>query len=173
MRRRAHLAPPNIVSLSRVLLALAFPFAGNTEQLVLVGAAALTDFLDGWLARHRNWATRSGALIDPIADRVFVLTALATFLVTGRLRVWQYLVMLFRDVMTAIGFLVARIVPWLRQVEFKSRFLGKVVTTAQLLAMLAVLVAPAAVTPLVILVGVLSVAAVADYTLALWRARAR
>ena len=173
MSRWTNVAPPNILSLSRVLLAAAFPFSDDRGRLALVGAAAATDFLDGWIARHGNWATRAGALIDPIADRVFAVTAVSTFVVDGHLTVAQFFVMLLRDIMTALGYLVARVVPMLRNVEFRARFLGKVVTTVQLLVLLAVLLAPQAVAPLVVLVGVLSVAAVADYTLALWRARAR
>ena len=77
------------------------------------------------------------------------------------------------DVMTATGFVVARFVPSLRGVTFKARWLGKIVTTLQLLVLLAVPFAPRYVRPLVIAVAVLSVAAVVDYALALWRARAR
>src|SRR5918911_5245396 len=151
MSRWSHLGPPNLVSLSRILLAGAFPFSGDTQRLALVGAAAATDFLDGWLARSRNWATRSGALLDPIADRVFVLTAVATFLFSGQITTGQYFTMLLRDILTAVGFLVARAIPWLRGVQFRARWLGKLVTTAQLLALLAVLTAPAAVPALVAL----------------------
>jgi CDP-diacylglycerol--glycerol-3-phosphate 3-phosphatidyltransferase/cardiolipin synthase len=173
MSRWSNVAPPNLLSLSRVVLAAAFPFSDDRGRIALVGAAAATDFLDGWIARHGNWATRAGALIDPIADRVFALSAVGAFLVGGQLTVAQCFTMLLRDIMTAVGFVVARVVPWLRAVEFRARFLGKLVTTVQLLVLLAVLVAPYAVGPLVLVVGVLSVAAVVDYTLALWRARAR
>jgi phosphatidylglycerophosphate synthase len=165
---------PNVVSLSRVVLAAGFVGArGAEERLVLIGAASVTDFLDGWLARRRNSATRWGALIDPIADRVFVLAAGVALRVSGDLTPLQCFVLLARDVMTAVGFAVARIVPWLRPVEFKARQLGKVVTVLQLTTFVAALVLEAAVPPLVALVGLLSVAAVVDYTLALWRARAR
>lgn len=165
---------PNVVSMSRVVLAAGFVGAhGTDERLALVGVASVTDFLDGWLARRQNAASRWGALIDPIADRVFVLTAVTAFLVGGQLATWQYFVLLARDFMTAVGFLVARLVPWLRPVEFKARYLGKVVTGLQLATFIAVLAHPPLVTPLVLAVGVASAAAIADYTYALWRARAR
>jgi hypothetical protein len=51
--------------------------------------------------------------------------------------------------------------------------LGKIVTVLQLVALVAVLVIPTFTTPMVIGIGILSVAAIADYTVALWRARAR
>lgn len=174
MNRGAIFSLPNVVSMSRVVLAAGFVGArGAEERLALIGVASVTDFLDGWLARRRNAATRWGALIDPIADRIFVLTAVSAFLISGELTTWQYFVLLSRDIMTAIGFLVARLVPWLRPVEFKARYLGKVVTTLQLATFIAILAYPDLVTFLVLLVGVASAAAIVDYTYALWRARAR
>ena len=174
MNRGAIFSLPNVVSMSRVVLAAGFVGArGAEDRLALIGVASVTDFLDGWLARRRNAATRWGALIDPIADRIFVLTAVSAFLISGELTTWQYFVLLSRDIMTAVGFLVARLVPWLRPVEFKARYLGKVVTTLQLATFIAILAYPDLVTFLVLLVGISSAAAIVDYTYALWRARAR
>jgi cardiolipin synthase (CMP-forming) len=174
MDRGALFSLPNVVSMSRLVLAAGFVGArGPEERLALIGAASVTDFLDGWLARRRNASTRWGALIDPIADRVFVLSAVAAFVVSGELTALQCLVLLARDVMTAVGFGVARLVPRLRPVEFKARQLGKAVTVLQLATLAVVIVAPHYVPALVAAVGVLSAAAILDYTLALWRARAR
>src|SRR3954469_7148349 len=104
-------ALPNIISSSRVVLAAGFVAARDPDaRLGLVGIAAATDFLDGWIARHARVASRWGALVDPIADRVFALVAVSTFLVTGQLSTMQFFVMLSRDIMTAVGFLVARLV---------------------------------------------------------------
>jgi CDP-diacylglycerol--glycerol-3-phosphate 3-phosphatidyltransferase len=165
---------PNVVSMSRVLLAAGFlATSGNGERIALVGVASLTDFLDGWLARRRNAVSRWGALIDPLADRTFVLAAVTALLAQGQLSALQYVVLLFRDLMTAVGFVVARLVSWLRPVAFRARPLGKVVTALQLAALLAVLVWPAVIHALVLVVGVLSVAATVDYTLVLWRERDR
>ena len=164
---------PNAISFSRLLLAAGFVGADTGVRVGLVGAAAATDFLDGWLARRVNAATRWGALIDPIADRVFALAAVTTLVANGQLTWVGFVVMLSRDIMTAVGFFVARVVPWLRPVEFKARFPGKLVTTLQFVTLLAVLLMPRAVTPMLVLVGITSVWAIVDYTLALWRARAR
>lgn len=165
---------PNVVSLSRVGLAAAF--IGTTDtipRVALVAVASFTDVLDGWLARRRNAVSRWGALIDPIADRAFVLAAAATLLAGGRLTVAQLVVLLFRDVMTVIGFVTARIIPWLRPIVFRARPLGKGVTVLQLTTLLAAIIRPSVVPPLVVAVGLTSVAATIDYTLALWRERDR
>jgi len=81
--------------------------------------------------------------------------------------------MISRDLMTAVGFLVARAVPWLKPVQFKARFSGKLVTVLQLATFIMLLRVPAAVTPLLWLVGIASLYSIADYTYALWLARAR
>ena len=165
---------PNVLSLSRIGLAVAFVFgSGTTERVALIGVASATDFLDGWIARRRHMTTRWGALLDPITDRAFVFAAVSSFMFRDELTTAQYFTLLARDLSTAIGFLVARSVSWLRPVEFRARMPGKIVTVLQLFTLLAVLLVPRAVSPLVIAVGVLSAVAVGDYTLMLWRNRAR
>jgi cardiolipin synthase len=167
-------ALPNIISLSRVLLAAGFVVVERVDvRLGLVGLAGLTDFFDGWLARRAKWTTRWGALIDPFADRVFALVAVTTFLLMGALSTTGYFVLISRDLMTAIGFLVSRVVPWLQNVEFKARMSGKVVTVLQLITFVCLLGLPSFVTPMLWLVGLTSVYSIVDYTYALWRARAR
>ena len=174
MNRQALLALPNVLSLSRLVLAVAFPLVHETTaRIALVCAAAISDFLDGFLARRLHRATRWGALIDPIADRAFALTAVTTLLLDGALTTVQYFVIISRDLMTALGFVVARMVRRLRAVPFKARRLGKVVTSLQFVTFLAALARPSWVDPLVVAVGVASVWAIADYTNFLWRARAR
>ena len=171
--RGALLTVPNLVSAIRLVLAPLFVVTSRIDlRIGLVTAAALTDFLDGWLARRQRVASRAGAFIDPMADRVFVLTAIATLVAEGSMSVLQAVLLLARDIMTTIGFVVARTVSWLRPVELKARIPGKLVTTFQVVALLAALLASPWLMPLVVAVAALSAVAVADYTLALWRARA-
>jgi phosphatidylglycerophosphate synthase len=165
---------PNAVSLSRVVLAAGFvASSGAGERLALVGVASFTDMLDGWLARRLGATSRWGALIDPIADRIFVLAAVGTFVANGALSPLQAMALLLRDVMTVIGFFVAKSVSWLRVVTFRARPLGKAVTGLQLATLLALLVVPRTVPALVLAVGATAVASTIDYTLLLWRERAR
>ncbi len=164
---------PNLVSLSRLVLAVAFvAIADDGVRVALVVAAGFTDFLDGWLARRHKTFSSMGALIDPIADRAFVLTALSVYLYDGKITTPEYFIVLSRDLATAIGFFVARIIPWLRPAVFQARMLGKSVTVLQLTLLVLVVLWPAPVRFLVIAIGVLSAASIVDYTLALWN-RAR
>ena len=173
MSRERLVTLPNAVSMSRLVLAAAFiALRAPSSRVVLLLVASATDFLDGWLARRQHATTRSGALIDPVADRLFVFTALTTYRVEGAVTLGAYFVLLSRDIATLVGYIVARSVPWLRAVEFRARWLGKVVTVLQLATLLAVLVAPSVVPWLVLVVGAASAASIADYTLTLWRERA-
>ena len=165
---------PNVISLSRVALAAAFVMDSEPNvRIAIVLVAAVTDMLDGWLARKAGLTSRFGALVDPFADRVFALVAVATFVYEGSLTTLQYFIMIFRDLMTAVGFLVARAITWLKPVEFRARWSGKAVTALQMVTFVAVLKFPAYVSPLIWAVGLLSLYSVIDYTLALWRSRAR
>ena len=175
MRRPARLwNVPNVISLSRVALAVAFVLVSHTStRIVLIAAAALTDFLDGLVARLANQRSVAGALLDPIADRLFALAAVSAYLISGLFSTGEYFVFISRDIATAVGFVVARIIPWLRPVTFKARLLGKGVTVLQLATLITVLIRPAATSGLIIAIGLLSAMSIFDYTLALWRARVR
>lgn len=174
MTRSAILTLPNLVSSSRVVLAVGFVASDAVPvRLALLGIASLTDFLDGWLARRAHATSRFGALLDPIADRFFVLSVVISYVIGGQYTIWQAVAVMFRDVMSVVGFFVARNVSWLRPIPFKARPIGKVVTVMQLVTSVAVLAAPSLVTVLVVLVGSLGVAATVDYTLMLWRERVR
>ena len=166
------LSLPNAISLSRIVFAAGFVAVPEVSaRLALIGAASATDFLDGWIARRRGSVSRWGALIDPLADRIFVFAAVATYVGRGELSAGQALTLLARDLATALGFLVVQVVPALRRARFEARPLGKVVTLLQLVTLFAVLLMPSLVGALVATIGVLSAAAIADYTLALWRGR--
>lgn len=165
---------PNLISFSRLALAAVFVAVERTDvRIVLVMVALATDYLDGWIARHVGPMTRMGALIDPFTDRVFVLVGVSVFLFEGTLSTLEYFIMISRDLMTAFGFLIARAVPSLRSVAFHARFPGKLVTVLQLATFVGILIRPAAATPMIMVVAVVSVWAIVDYTWMLHKARAR
>jgi hypothetical protein len=89
----------------------------------------------------------------------------------GSLSAWQALALMFRDVMSIIGWFVARNVSWLRPITFKARLLGKAVTALQLATFLVVLFAPRWTDAMVWFVFLVGAAATIDYTLMLWRER--
>src|SRR5688572_28402209 len=127
MSRERLMTLPNAVSMSRLVLAVGFvTMREPAVRVTLLLVASATDLLDGWLARRRKSVTKSGALIDPVADRFFVFAAVCAYRAEGAISTAAFLTLLSRDIMTAIGFLVARSIPWLRAVVFRARLLGKV-----------------------------------------------
>jgi phosphatidylglycerophosphate synthase len=174
MNRSALFTLPNSISLSRVVLALAFVLVSDPRyRIALIAVAGFTDVIDGWLARHEKSESTAGAFLDPLADRIFVLVAISTYLIEGLLTTGQYFIFLTRDLATAAGFVVAKVVPTLRPAVFRARMLGKIVTVVQLITLVAIIVVPELTKVLVLTIGVLSVASIVDYTIALWRGRAR
>ena len=164
---------PNLLSFARIPLAAAFVAVhGTGARLALIVAASVTDLLDGWLAR-RGGTTRFGALLDPIADKTFILFALSAFLFAGTLGTADYFVILSRDLATAVGFLVAYWLPGLDPADFKARWPGKVVMVLQLAALFVLLLRPALIPWLVVPIAAFSTWAIVDYTLYLARVRTK
>ncbi|HXY30589.1 MAG TPA: CDP-alcohol phosphatidyltransferase family protein [Gemmatimonadaceae bacterium] len=164
---------PNLLSFSRVPLAVAFVMADRTPtKVALVGAASITDMLDGWLAR-RGQTTQLGALLDPIADKTFVLAALSSFLFAGVLSVRDYFIVLSRDFGAAIGFLVAYLLPGLDPGRFTARLSGKVVTSLQLAVLFVLVLRPQWMRWAIWPIAAASLWAITDYTLQLHRERVR
>ena len=174
MNRSALFNLPNTVSLSRVVLALAFVLVSESwDRIALIAVAGFTDFIDGWLARHEKSESTAGALLDPLADRIFVFVAITTYLVEGLLTTGQYFIFLTRDLATAAGFIVAKIIPTLRPAVFRARMLGKIVTVVQLITLVTIIVMPETTSFLILTIGLISLASIVDYTGALWRGRIR
>jgi CDP-diacylglycerol--glycerol-3-phosphate 3-phosphatidyltransferase len=164
---------PTLLSLSRLVFAAGFVAAdGALVRAGLIGIAGLTDLLDGFLARRWKVATRSGALLDPLGDHVFTLVATITLVASGALSAPAAMVLLARDIATAVGFLLALAIPRLRHEEFKARWPGKLVTVFQFATLLSLVLAPWLTRPLLVLVAVTSLWSIVDYTVAVWRARA-
>jgi CDP-diacylglycerol--glycerol-3-phosphate 3-phosphatidyltransferase len=131
---------PNLFSLSRLALAPLFVFASTpTSRGIIILIAALTDFIDGWIARRFSLRSRTGEILDPITDKLFALTVVVTLYLRRELLAWHVLLLLARDIYNtaAFGYAKARRLP----LRFKSRMSGKVVTTLQMVALLAAVVA--------------------------------
>ena len=65
--------------------------------LAVFVAASLTDLLDGYIARHYNQVTDFGKFMDPLADKVLVLTAMACFCSVGRFPDWALVIVIARE----------------------------------------------------------------------------
>lgn len=95
---------PNKITVLRICMIPLFAvFALLRTPLCDVLAAAVfalasfSDFLDGMLARRNNLVTNFGKFLDPLADKMLVMTAMATLLAAGRLPAWVVIVILCRE----------------------------------------------------------------------------
>lgn len=88
-RERLHplLSAPALLSLSRIPLAICFTLLVDVPgaALTVLFTAGLTDVLDGWLARRLGLVSATGAVLDPITDKLFVLTVVVTLVATDKL----------------------------------------------------------------------------------------
>src|ERR1700745_4236522 len=101
---------PNVISLGRLLLV---PLA---ISLILEGSywaafwifvvAGVSDALDGFIAKNFDQRTRLGALLDPLADKVLLVSVYVTLGIAGQLWPWLVVLVVFRDVMIIGGFLL-------------------------------------------------------------------
>ena len=98
---------PNGISLLRILLVVPTVSAvlrgEHSTALGLVAVAAVSDALDGFLARRFDWRSQLGALLDPIADKLLVAGLYLTLTFIGALPVWLLVVVLTRDVVIVAG----------------------------------------------------------------------
>ena len=98
---------PNAISLLRIGLILPILYSVVTERYTIALAmfvfAALSDGLDGWLAKHFGWHSRFGALLDPIADKLLVAGMFVTLYVGDFIPLWLAAVVILRDVVIIGG----------------------------------------------------------------------
>ena len=100
---------PNILTIGRILIVpffvLAFylpGFYGDLTALILFTVASFTDFLDGMLARLLGEESRLGELLDPIADKIIIATALILLVMDGTIRHYEVIaaiIILIREIL--------------------------------------------------------------------------
>jgi cardiolipin synthase len=97
---------PNILSLLRLLLIpvfLVLLVSGHFGwALLLIAVSAVTDFVDGYVARHFNQISRLGQLLDPAVDRLFIMSTLLGLGWVGVLPWWLVAVVVARDALLLI-----------------------------------------------------------------------
>ncbi len=156
------------LSATRIPLAGAFMLVEDAVwRLAIVAVAAGSDFLDGRLAR-RFGPSRVGVVLDPVADKLFMLAAFLTVAQSALLNWWEILLVLSRDIVAAVGTAAV----WLleRPVALPARAGGKAVTVCQLLTLVAFIAGSPLVRPLAWATGAIAMYAIWDYGRAAARA---
>ena len=151
----------DIVTALRFPLAALFPLVRTPAwQLAIVAVAAATDMADGVLAR-RFGSSRAGAILDPIADKAFMVVAFVTIARRGLLEWYELIGVLLRDVVAIVGFLATAVLR--RPVAVPARAGGKAVTIAQLLTLVAAIAESPRVRELAWATAAIAVYAIWDY----------
>jgi cardiolipin synthase (CMP-forming) len=114
MMRGLGLNLPNLISLGRLLLvplAISLILDGNYWAAFWVFVVAgVSDALDGFIAKRFDRRTRLGALLDPLADKVLLVSVYVTLGIAGQIWTWLAVLVVFRDVMIIGGFLLIQAV---------------------------------------------------------------
>jgi len=101
---------PNLITFLRLLLALPISISiyhGNDLQaLILFIFAGLSDGLDGYLARKYNWKSKSGELLDPLADKCLILCTILALAFSNKLPIWFVSTLLARDGVIVMGAMI-------------------------------------------------------------------
>jgi len=161
--------PADALTLLRVPLAALFPFLHGVEwRLGAVALAAASDFFDGILAR-RFGASRLGAVLDPVADKLFMAAAFLTVARWGSLHPLEILGVLGRDVIAVLSFAGSAVLR--RPVALPARAGGKAVTVGQLLTLVAAIATSPLVRPLAWATAAVGLYAIWDYGRAAARLR--
>ena len=166
---------PNALTMLRILAVPVVVVAllvempnGDIIAAAVFAAAALTDGLDGYIARSRNSITTFGKLMDPLADKLLIIGALVSLVSLGRLEAWVAMVIIAREVAVTI----LRTIAAERGLVIAASWLGKAKTVLQIAAVIALIAtnpSPAWVDVLVYAAVAVTIVSGADYFFGLRR----
>lgn len=124
-----------IVAIPLIVAVFYLPLEGSTRDLiatVLFVVFALTDWLDGWLARKLNQTSAFGAFLDPVADKFLVCASLLVLVQLDRVNALVALVIIGREIA------ISALREWMAQIgasrSVAVHMLGKLKTTTQMIA---------------------------------------
>jgi CDP-diacylglycerol--glycerol-3-phosphate 3-phosphatidyltransferase len=126
---------PTLLTLSRIVLIPVFVFSVYLHPIIgalVFSIASLTDFLDGYFARRSGDITKFGIILDPIADKFLVISALIVLVDMERLDAWIAIIIIVRE------FLVTglRVVALSKDIIIPAELGGKIKTGVQIAAVL-------------------------------------
>ena len=132
----------NVLTLSRIVLAIVLVFlleksssAGNILAFIVFLVAALTDFYDGHLAKTKGLISNFGKIMDPVADKILLLSAFGVLAHIGMIAWWMFMVIAIREILVTASRLLA-----MRQGQvLAAEHAGKIKTVVQIITVSAIL----------------------------------
>lgn len=99
---------PNVLSVGRIVLLgvfvyLLFESGDRIAATVVLMAVGITDFLDGYIARRFHQVSTLGKVLDPLADRLVLATAVISIVVYGAVPAWLAIVVLGRELLVSVA----------------------------------------------------------------------
>jgi len=131
---------PNLISLLRMVLVIPVVYLMEQREfglaLILFAIAGISDGLDGYLAKRNNWASRLGSILDPLADKLLLVSAYLVLAWLGELPVWLVIAVLVRDVIIILGVVVYHYL--IGQFEMVPSWISKLNTFFQIMLVLVI-----------------------------------
>lgn len=132
---------PNIITVFRLLLVgpivVGLLMQNYKLAFFLFLLAGLTDAVDGYLARRFQWISRWGAMVDPLADKLLMVSSYLALTYLGDLPVWLLALVLTRDVVIVTGGMCYHFL--IGQYDFKPSLLSKANTFCQIVLVIVLL----------------------------------
>lgn len=124
---------PTIITFSRILLIPIFIYVVETNKLLgvfIFVLASATDIFDGYIARKSKQVTKLGVLLDPIADKLLIISALIVLVDKGCVDAWVAIVIIAREfIVTGL-----RIVALSKDIVIPAEMGGKIKTVVQFIS---------------------------------------
>jgi cardiolipin synthase len=124
---------PNALTVIRILLVPLFLYKALTGDLtfavIVYVTAAITDGLDGFIARFWHLQTRLGTFLDPLADKLLIAASYVTLTILGLVPLWLTMAVLTKDIIVALGSLIVYLMQG--NLTVRPRPIGKITTFFQ------------------------------------------
>lgn len=132
---------PNILSLLRIMLIpfIFYLLIENKQEnyvtlLALYITGILLDFFDGYFARRLNLTSELGKILDPLSDKIFIISVVIALLIKGKIQIWFATIIILRDFIIMLGsYLIYKKLNSIKP----SKIIGKITLTGVALYLMA------------------------------------
>jgi len=125
---------PNLLTLGRILLTpvIVYFILENRplQALILMAIAGFTDMLDGAIAKHFDMRTTVGAYLDPLADKLMLVSTIVCLFYVDEVPLFVFLAVVFRDAIIIGGAALYELVT--RRLQMEPTYLSKITTVVQI-----------------------------------------
>ena len=133
---------PNILTLSRIVFAAILIYlleqgsrTGNILAVIVFTIASITDFYDGYLAKKWGMISDFGKIMDPVADKILLLTTFGVLAHLGLVAWWMFIVIAIREIVIT----ASRLLAFRKGQVLAAERSGKIKTVFQIIAVSAIL----------------------------------